>query len=86
MELLYERDLFEPPQGRDGARAERARKTKPARRAPEYTCEPLNLQPIEIPDGCAEVIEFARYKFMTRRQWSYLKIYIELCELPCTSN
>jgi hypothetical protein len=47
-------------------------------RQEQPTCRPLDLQPVPVPDGCDEVIALIERHFTTKRQWSYLRIYIEL--------
>ena len=42
------------------------------------TCRSFQLQPIEIPEGCAEVVTLIQKTFTKPGQWDYLRIFIEL--------
>jgi hypothetical protein len=42
------------------------------------TCRSFQLQPIEIPEACAEVVALIQKTFTKPRQWDYLRIFIEL--------
>ncbi len=41
------------------------------------SCRLFQLQEISAPDGCAEVIAFAKSRFTTREQWGFLRAWIE---------
>jgi hypothetical protein len=46
----------------------------------EPSCQSFELQPVPVPDGCGEVIALIEKTITTKLQWSYLRIYLELCE------
>jgi hypothetical protein len=41
-------------------------------------CKEFTLKPIEVPEGCAEVVERIAKTFTTTRQWFYLRAFMEL--------
>ena len=64
------------------AQSQRGNRTN-MRTTTKPNCQLLPLKEVPLPDGCTEVMEFAKSRFTSREQWGFLRSWIEWYALEC---